>query len=236
MPRSIYELIYDGLRQRIESGQLSADERLPSEPELAQQYGVSRMTVRHAVDRLVAERMVVRRRGSGTFITERRPTYRRINRLGSLQVEIGQGDTQVRTVVQLQTADRPPLEVRRTLGLSPSQQAVHLVRVRFVEGVAAAVQDSWLPHDSVPGLARIDLVEGSLYRTLGEVFGIELDWAEQRVSAVAAEGEWARWLDVPDGSPLIEITRWTYGKQEKLIEFAKSWTRPTFPLVIRLES
>lgn len=236
MARNIYEVIYADLREQIESGALSANERLPSEPELAQQYGVSRMTVRHAMDRLVNDQMIVRRRGSGTYIAEQRPRFRRVNRLGSLQVEMGRSEADVRTTVLVQQAEQPPAEVRRALGLSPRQRAIHLLRVRFVDDSPAAVQDSWLPHDVAPGLARTGLVGGSLYRTLAEAFHIELDWAEQRVSAVAARGEWAKWLDVADGVPLIEITRWTYSKEQALIEYATSWTRSDFPLFIRLES
>jgi GntR family transcriptional regulator len=216
----MYEVIYEDLRAQIDSGKLESGGVLPSEPALAEQYGVTRMTVRHAVDRLVNEHMVIRRRGVGTFVTEPRPTYRRVNRLGSLQVEIGQGDVDVTTVVSL----------------SPRQRAVHILRVRVVDGEPAAVQDSWLPHDVAPGLAGAELVGGSLYRTLGERYGVELDWAEQKVSAVAADGEWAGWLGVEAGTPLIGITRWTYAKGRHLIEYATSWTRPDFPLYIRLEA
>jgi GntR family transcriptional regulator len=232
----MYEAIYDDLRQQIASGALSVDDRLPSEPELAMEYGVSRMTVRHAVDRLVREHLVVRRPGSGTYVANARPRYRRVNRLGSLQVEIGQGDTEVGTVVHVQASLAPPPEVRQVLGLPPGQQAVHLVRVRLVDATPAAVQESWVPNRCAPGLARTPLVGGSLYRTLGEVFHIELDWAEQKVTAVAASGEWASWLEVAGGAPVIAITRWTYTKRQELVEYATSWTHPDFPLYIRLDS
>jgi GntR family transcriptional regulator len=232
----MYEVIYEDLRAQIDSGKLESGGVLPSEPALAEQYGVTRMTVRHAVDRLVNEHMVIRRRGVGTFVTEPRPTYRRVNRLGSLQVEIGQGDVDVTTVVRVQETASPTPDVRRALSLSPRQRAVHILRVRVVDGEPAAVQDSWLPHDVAPGLAGAELVGGSLYRTLGERYGVELDWAEQKVSAVAADGEWAGWLGVEAGTPLIGITRWTYAKGRHLIECATSWTRPDFPLYIRLEA
>lgn len=236
MPRMMYEAIYDDLRQQIASGARPVDERLPSEPELALEYGVSRMTVRHAMDRLVREHLIVRRPGSGTYVAEGRPRYRRVNRLGSLQVEIGQDDTEVDTVVHVHVSVAPPPEIRRVLGLSPRQRAVHLVRVRLVDAAPAAVQESWVPHRYAPGLARTPLVGGSLYRTLGEVFHIDLDWAEQKVTAVAASGEWADWLKVGEGTPVIAITRWTYTKRQELVEYATSWTRPDFPLFIRLDS
>ena len=236
MPRMMYEAIYDDIRQQIASGARTVDDRLPSEPELALEYGVSRMTVRHAMDRLVREHLIVRRPGSGTYVAEGRPRYRRVNRLDSLQAEIGQGDTEVGTVVHVQASGAPPPEIRRALGLSPRQRTVQLLRLRLVNATPAAVQESWVPHRFAPGLARTPLVGGSLYRTLGEVFNIELDWAEQKVTAVAASGEWAGWLEVADGTPVIAITRWTYTKRQELVEYATSWTRPDFPLFIQLDS
>jgi GntR family transcriptional regulator len=232
----MYEVIYGDLLSQIRAGTLAPDDRLPSEPALASQYGVSRMTVRQALDQLEAEHLVVRRRGSGTYVAQPSSTYRRMNRLGSFRDEMGIGDSEVETEVKFQGAVVPPDDVRGRLGLKPRQKAIRLLRVRLVSGVPAALQESWLPYSLAPQLAREELIGGSLYRTLLERWGVKLKWAEQTISAVAATAEQAAWLGVEEGSPLISITRVAFTDDATPIELAHSWTRPEFPLFARLEA
>jgi GntR family transcriptional regulator len=194
------------------------------------------MTVRQALDQLGAERLVLRRRGSGTYVAPPPSTYRRLNRLTSFRDEIGVGDADVRTDVKFQGAVVPPEEVRAGLSLKPRQKAVRLLRVRVVEATPAAIQESWLPYSLAPQLAREALVEGSLYRTLRERWGIKLKWAEQTISAAAATGEQADWLGIDAGSPLITINRLAHADDGTPVELAHSWTRPEFPLFTRLET
>ncbi|MFC4009309.1 GntR family transcriptional regulator [Nonomuraea purpurea] len=233
-PVPMYEVIYGDLLSQIKAGALAPGDRLPSEPTLASQYGVSRMTVRQALDQLEAEHVVVRRRGSGTYVAQPSSTYRRMNRLGSFGEEMGVSE--VSTEMKFQGAVVAPDEVRTRLGLKPRQKATRLLRVRLVSGSPAAVQESWLPYSLAPQLAREELVGGSLYRTLFERWGVKLKWAEQTISAVAADAERAGWLGVAQGSPLIWITRVAFADDGTPIELAHSWTRPEFPLLARLET
>jgi GntR family transcriptional regulator len=84
-------------------------------------------------------------------------------------------------------------------------------------------------------LARGELVEGSLYRTLSDR-GLRLRWAQQHISAASASVEQAGWLDVMPGYPLMVMTRVAYGDEPQPIEYARSWTRPEFPVVMRLDA
>jgi GntR family transcriptional regulator len=232
----MYQVIYDDLASRISAGDLGPQEKLPSEWELAEQFGVSRMTVRQALDRLADEHMLVRRRGAGTFVAPQGKSYRRLNRLSPFRHEVGVGNAKVETVVHERESAPPPEEVRQRLGLKPRAAAVRLLRVRIVDGVPAAIQESWVPYAVAPMLARVDLVDGSLYQTLRDLHGVEVRWADQEISAAAADPQQAAWLDVPVGSPLMKITRTTHGPSSRPVEFAHSWTLPRFPLFIRLEA
>lgn len=232
----IYEVIYQDVATQISSGVLSPDDRLPSEADLAEQYGVSRMTVRQALGRLETGHLVVRRRGSGTYVAQPRSMYRRVNRLASFHEDLDVAETTVTTEMHAQQVAVPGEEVRRRLGLKQGQKAIRLFRSRLLDGRVAAIQDSWLPYAAAPGLARESLVGGSLYRTLRERYGITPSWAEQAITASAATEEQAGWLGVAPGSPLIFITRLTYPDGPDPVEFVHSWTRPEFPLLIRLES
>ncbi|MFE9446468.1 GntR family transcriptional regulator [Streptomyces sp. NPDC006602] len=231
----MYEVIYRDLARQLSCGTLKPGDRLPSEGEMAEHYGVSRMTVRQAVGRLTDERRLVRRRGAGTFVAEHHATYRKVHTLGPFSEDIGRGDAAIDTLVRVQQVTDAPAEVSDRLGLKPRQKVIRLLRVRVVDGQPAAIQDSWIPYGLAPALAEEELLGGSLYRTLADRFGIRLTWAEQEVSAAAASDEWAALLQVPAGTPLIAITRLTHSEGVGPVEFAHSWSRPEFPLLIRLE-
>lgn len=235
-PVPIYETIFTDLHEQIHSGALAPRERLPSETELAAQYGVSRMTVRQAMDLLEAQHLVLKRRGAGTFVTSPRPTFRRMNRLRPFQEEAGVDEPAVTTVMKLKSSSRPPAVVREKLELTPEQEAIRIVRVRVVNGEPAAIQDSWLPFALAPDLVREDLIGSSLYRTLAERFNVHLRWAEQEITASAATAEQAEWLSIKRGSPLIATTRIAYQDGGAPAEYSRGWTRPQFPLLVRLDA
>jgi GntR family transcriptional regulator len=234
-PSPLYERIRDDLLAQIRSGTLPLHERLPSEAALAEQYGVTRMTVRQALGELAAQGFVTKRRGLGTFVADARPAYRNQSQLGSFKDEVGIDDALITTLTKDRRALVPGVEVATELGLKKGQQAIRLLRLRLIDGKPAALQESWLSYALAPALVREELVDGSLYRTLRERHGIAVRSAEQRITAVAASEELGGWLAVEVGAPLIHSTRWTRGDGSLLVEYARSWTRPELPLLVRLE-
>lgn len=236
MPNPIYQVIYEDLTVQISGGALAPEARIPSESELADRYGVSRMTVRQALKRMEDERLVVRRRGAGTFVASPQGRFRTLNRLGPFESEVGLDRGRVSTKLLFREAMVPPDEVRDLLVLKPKQQAIFLSRLRLIEGSPAALQQSWIPYALAPGLVRDELVGGSLYRTLSERYGVAVQWAEQEIAAVLADEEKARLLELELGAPLTANTRLTYGESAIPIELAHGWTVPEFPFVIRLEA
>jgi len=232
----MYQVIEADLLAQIESGELAPRMRLPSEHVLARRYGVSRMTVRQALNRLETASLLVRQRGSGNYVASPEARGRTLNRLSSFTDELGEGDHEVRTeIIELATLPAPRA-VAVQLGVEEGDEIVRYRRVRYVDGRRAALQDSWLPYAAAPGLARDGIVEGSLYRTLRDKHGIDLRWAQQEMWAVDLDAEQAKLLGVPEGSPALVVERRTYAQTEQLVEYARSWTLPTFPLSIRIEA
>jgi len=230
-----YQVINRDLSGQIGSGSLGPGDRLPSESELAQHYGVSRMTVRQAVGQLEAEGLVVRRHGTGTFVSEHRPRRRRANRFGSFAEEMGVEASDVTSRLLEQEVGLPPEDIVALLQLSPGQAAVRVYRLRLVSGEPVSLQDSWLPLLLAPSLARGGLEGGSLYRTLRDREGVEVTRAEQEVSASLATPEQAQLLAVEPGSPLIAILRVAYAGGDEVVEVARSLTVPTLPLSLSTE-
>ncbi|AUA08625.1 MULTISPECIES: GntR family transcriptional regulator [Streptomyces] len=231
-----YQVIYDDLVSQIRAGALSKDSRLPGETELAKQYGVSRMTVRQALDLLESERFVIRRQGSGTFVSDHAEHGRRLNRLRSFADEIADtGGTASSRVVRCETAPASA-EVAEAFGIAEGDLANRLTRVRLIGGVPAALQDAWVPYSAAPSLSREPLVDDSLYRTLTKRFGVELRYADQSMVAVLLDAEQADLLGTLPGRPALEIHRTTYGSRGEVVEFTTSWTLPEFPFLMRIDA
>ncbi|GAB3473942.1 GntR family transcriptional regulator [Nocardiopsis coralliicola] len=230
-----YQVIYHDLSAQIASGDLQVGSQLESEPELARRYQVSRMTVRQALDLLLADELVVRKRGSGTFVRENR-RGRRLNRLRSFAEELVSADEAVTSQILTASEEKAPKEVADGLGLEADAAVNRIRRLRLVDGVAAAVQDAWIPYAVAPGLAREPLVDGSLYRTLTERHGLKLRWANQTMTAALLSSVEAELLSAKEGGAVLHSLRVTYSDAERAIEYTNSWTLPEFPLLLRIDA
>ncbi|RDG39365.1 GntR family transcriptional regulator [Streptomyces corynorhini] len=231
-----YQVIHDDLVSQIRSGILMPGTRLPSETELARQYGVSRMTVRQALDQLDSHGFVVRRQGSGTYVSEPSERGRRLNRLRSFADEIsGTGGEASSRVIRCESA-AAPAEVAEVFGCAEGDTANHLTRVRLIGGAPAALQDAWVPYAVAPSLCREPLLNDSLYRTLTERFGVELRHADQSMAATVLTAEQAAPLGTDPGGAALEVHRTTYGSRGEIVEFTTSWTLPGFPFLLRIDA
>jgi GntR family transcriptional regulator len=229
-----YERISEDIRRQIDTGSLLPADRLPAETALAGRYGVTRMTVRHALSSLVDGGYVYRRHGVGTFVAD--PARRRsLNRLRSFTEELREAGREVSTRILERRVVAGEGEIADDLGAAAGEELVFVARLRRVDGDPAAVQQSWIPRRLCPGLEEEPLLEGSLYRTLEERFGVVALYADQRIFAVAADPVLAAALDVPVGSPLLQTERTARDQRDVAVERARSWSRPEFELITHLE-
>ncbi|MFC3996142.1 GntR family transcriptional regulator [Nocardiopsis sediminis] len=236
MARSLYRVIYDDISAQIASGALKAGAKLESETELARRYQVSRMTVRQALDLLIADELVTRKRGSGSYVREHPRRGRRLNRLRSFAQELASPEEAVTSQVLSATEEEAPAGVADRLGLEVHDAVNRIRRLRLVGGVPAAVQDAWVPYAVAPGLVRDPLVEGSLYRTLTEKHGLKLRWADQTMTAALLEPAEAELLGAAVGGAVLHSLRITYSDTERAVEYTNSWTLPEFPLLLRIDA
>lgn len=232
----MYRVINDDLTDQILSGALSAGDQLPNEHELAKQYGVSRMTVRQALDLLVTDDLVFRRQGIGTFVSVQSRRGRRLNRLRSFSEELASSPQSVASEIVRAELAHPPDEVAAALALSTEDSVSRLTRVRRVEGEPAALQDAWIPYSVAPGITREPLLNNSLYHTLTEKHGVKLRWADQSMTATKLKKEEAALLGVKPGVAVLYGLRTTYSAEKKPVEYTRGWTLPDFPLLLRIDA
>jgi len=187
---------------------LLADEppgtRAPSERALAEEFGVSRMTVRQAVDALVVEGVLERARGRGTFVARA---------LGACQfVSYTQDMThrglrpESRTL--LLRVERPLPSVASALEIPMSEEAVHWIRVRFADGISMCLEDAYLPATLVPDLADGPQPD-SLYTELARR-GLTPTRVEDSVEGGVCSDEEAPLLGITVGDPVLRIARRTF--------------------------
>jgi GntR family transcriptional regulator len=223
-----YLAVREALRRRVSA--LPEHTLLPPEPALCQEYGVSRITLRRAVDGLVADGHLVREQGRGTYVS--RPAIRheyresfvhRIAGFGSVMAESG---AQVGVTVLTQRVIPAPAWVAEHLGLEVATDVVELVRLRSVDGAPNHVAHSFLPAAAYPQAAEQDFSEGSLYEYLRREYDADLARARIVVDVGTAAADEADVLRVVAGSPLLVVRTTVHDSGGRPLVHSYSRLRP----------
>ena len=202
-PRPKHVQLRDALAE-LATTELAPDTAIPSERELMTTYDVSRATVRKAIDGLVADGLLRRIHGRGTFVA--RPRLESRLHLASFSQDMRRRGLTPSTRLLNVELDRPPAEVAAALELDADAQAWKLDRVRLADDQPIALENGWYPKALLPGLDRHDL-GGSLYELFSGVFDLTIDSAEQTLWGEAADGGVASRLDAPVNTPLLVFRR-----------------------------
>jgi GntR family transcriptional regulator len=215
-PVPMYYQVAQQLEEAIESGELSPGTRLDGELALANQLGVSRPTLRRAIEYLVDRGYLVRRRAVGTQVVH--PKVRRPMELSSLYDDLSAGQKNPRTtVLSLETVPASDA-VAHALGLDDGVDVLSLERLRYADGQPLAVMRNWLPL----GLVELDaerLERTGLYQLM-RAAGITLHLASQTIGARGASAAEARLLQAAKGEPLLTMARTTYNENGQPVELA----------------
>jgi GntR family transcriptional regulator len=217
--------IYLLLRDRISSGALNAGDRLPSEPDLATAYGVSRVTIRRALDQLVAEKLVERRPGVGTFVcapASLGSTVLDFSDVFSHLKEMGR-----RTEVRLLSFGYvvPAAPVAAALGLGLGERAQRAVRVRMIGDAPFSYLTTHVPEHVGQTYSEAELASQPLLALL-ERSGFVVGRARQEIGATLAGPEVARLLQLEIGAPLLSLTRLVEDESGRAVEHLHALYRP----------
>ena len=215
--RPAYRQIELQLLDLIVEGALVPGERVPAERDLAVRLGVSRMTLRQALDALVRRGLLERRGGQGTFVAARK-VEQDLRVLRSYPDELrGQGVDATTTVLRLETVPAPAA-VATALGLVRSAAVHQIERLRGAGGAPLLVETAWLPAERIPPLAVAQL-EGSLWDALAAA-GHRVARAVERLEPTIAGAQEARLLGVAPGAPLMLVERTSFDHDDVAVEHA----------------
>jgi GntR family transcriptional regulator len=202
---SLYEQIATTLRDEIERGGYEPSGKLPSEAELSERFGVSRVTVRLAIGKLVNDSLVERKQGKGTFATGKRLQHRLDALHGFYDSLARQGVNPQMKLLRMDQAKKLPLAMHGVFAPSV-KTAVYLERLHSVDGEVVALAQTWLLPEAGEISERLAQTRPT-YEILESLPGWRLARADMSITAVPASGAIAIQLQVTEQNPLLVMKR-----------------------------
>jgi len=236
-PIPLYYQLAEAIRERIRAGDLPRGRQLPSEREIADHAGISRMTARQALSYLVRDGALEVKPGVGTFVAAPKLTYDALHLLGFTEETMRHGGVVVSRVLE-QVVITPPPVVAAALELGPADEAVKVVRIRSSGDTPLLLETSYLPLARCRGVEHEDLGRHSLYGLLELRYGLRLDRARQTIDATIANDYESELLMVPIGAPMLLLEGVTFTDDARPTEYFKAVYRAdkiTFALESRRE-
>lgn len=223
-----YETIAQDIQNRIESGDLAPNDKLPTVVDLCDRYGVSKITVKRAFEILTEKGLIASKRGSGTYVKNTTELFdtgtvdpllvgedgAREDAFGFTRSDQPIGFTashsargrSVSSVVYDFSVTNPPEGVAQHLSISPDDFTYYFCRVRCLEGEPVAIEYTYMPIDVTPGLKR-DQLYHSVYAFVQDTLGLKISSFHRIIRAVGTTEEEAGRLRLDAGTPLLEISQ-----------------------------
>jgi GntR family transcriptional regulator len=219
LPR--YYQLKEIMREKITLGEWQPGDLIPSERELGEQYGISRMTARQAITELVNEGLFYREQGKGTFVNRHKITQQLIRLTGFTEDIKARGQRPGTRVLSAQMIPADEILAER-LRIKEGLQIFCLQRLRLADDEPLAIETSCLSFIGCERLLEEDLATNSLYRLLENKYGLPLLQAEQELEAGLLGPDEALLLKIPIGSAALYTRRTTYTERDQPIEYARS--------------
>ena len=206
-----YSAVKRALSQKIASEEYPVNSLIPSERELIETYRVSRITIRKAIDDLVADGYLYRIQGKGTYVKSDEAPHDLFSLTSCTEEIESMGMVAARRVIRAEViaADQ---RLAAKLQLDQGSPVFVLERVYYANGNPINYTTTHLPVDAFPGLEKHDFTVESLYSVLENEYGASIKDARRMLEAGLAAGAVAKELEVPKGSPLILFKCETHGE------------------------
>jgi DNA-binding GntR family transcriptional regulator len=221
-PVPLYFQVSEQLRAAIREGTLPPGSRIENEVKLAEDLGMSRPTIRRAIQELVDQGLLVRRRGVGTQVVM--GPFARDVELTSLHDDLVKGSRHPETDVLLHELVAASADVAEHLGVDEGAEVLHIRRLRYADGVPFALLVNYLSPD-LKDISREALTEYGLYQLL-RGRGATMRVAKQTIGARAATAEESELFEVPAASPLLTMARTLYDDSGRAVEYGVHSYRP----------
>ena len=217
-----YHQVKEAVRALIACGDLKPGDMLPTEYNLSEELGISRLVVHRALRELVTDGLLIRQRSKGTFVAP--PVTRGYSMVGplySITESLSRDGLRPHNHILRQEVIPATDAVRSELGLPAGARVVHLYSLRLVDELPFAIEDMYLPADRFPALAGLDWDNRSVYATLEELYHAHPQEAVDIVAAGSASREEARLLGINKGAPVMRMQCNSTDRRGLPVEFTK---------------
>ena len=225
-PMPLYHQLERELRERILAHEFEAGAALPTEERICAQYGVSRITVRRALETLIAEGLITKRRGVGTFVTPQPAGVRSVRLSGSLDEFLASAGALATQVLSLQEIAAPEVAVRG-LQLRDGDNATRLELLSYLDGAPLGYSELYLPVAVGRQIQPMDVGEHlPVIRMIESKLGSRVVRAEQFLEADTAGEVAAKYLSLESSTPVLKVTRIYYDMSGLPIEMIVARNHP----------
>ncbi len=220
-PLTLQYQLRSKLLEQIENGCWPPDHQIPSERELCDEYGVSRITVREVVKDLVQEGYLIKKQGKGTFVSS--PKFEeRITSYYSLSQEIEEKGLQSAFKILEFNKCNPSLFLKQKFGLSDNDSIYEIIRLRLISDKLFAWEKAMVPCSFLEGATKEQISKEGLYPTILHCSGLTADEAEEDFEAANCPDEIAQLLKLKKNTAVLHLTRLTKA-QGRSIEYCESY-------------
>ncbi|PKG23161.1 GntR family transcriptional regulator [Niallia nealsonii] len=206
-----YEAISAEIKRRIMEKEYSTDSPIPDEISLAKEFACSRMTMKKALDVLVMEGLLYRKRGHGTFIVK--------SAIDNKLVNVGTGESlgltnllknkKIESKIVLYEVMFPNEEVASHLSITTKTPVYHIVRLRIVDGEPYVLEDTYMPSDLISGLTE-EILHFSIYQYIKEKLGLTIAGSHRKIRACKSNELDQQYLNCASDDPILEVEQVSY--------------------------
>lgn len=221
-PTPVYIQIQEELKRWIEQEEYLVGTAIPPERELTELFGVSRMTVRHAVTMLVNEGLLQREKGRGTFVAVPKIKVEKplTGLTGFTEDMRSRGLIPSSRLIGFESVF-PEADIAKELHIGTDEKVFRVERIRYADAIPMAIEQSYLPASLLPGMKENQL-HRSLYTLIEQEWGLSINHAIQRIEAALVKKEDAKLLQIDAASAVLKINRIGYLSDETPFEAVRS--------------
>jgi len=229
----LYYQLQELIKSKIDQGEYQPGDLIPTEKELQKAYGVSRITVRNAINGLVLEDLLVKRQGYGTVVAAKR-MVEDFSKLSSFTEKMHAQGAEVTSKVLEVERITAPSRIAEHLHIEKDEFVIEVKRLRLVNGEPIALFTNYLQPKL--GVHEGDDFSGSIFKLLEQKYHVTISSGEKIVEAMVAGEDEARSLDIPVGDPVLLIRNVTYDENGIPIDYAEGIYRADrYKYVVKLK-
>ncbi|EEV1191315.1 transcriptional regulator PhoB [Escherichia coli O157:NM] len=225
--RYSHQLLYATVRQRllddIAQGVYQAGQQIPTENELCTQYNVSRITIRKAISDLVADGVLIRWQGKGTFVQSQKVENALLTVSGFTDFGVSQGKATKEKVIEQERISAAPFCEK--LNIPGNSEVFHLCRVMYLDKEPLFIDSSWIPLSRYPDFDEIYVEGSSTYQLFQERFDTRVVSDKKTIDIFAATRPQAKWLKCELGELLFRISKIAFDQNDKPVHVSELFCR-----------